>query len=317
MCLLLSFLQQNKSMPLFIWLSFAPHYRWCGGILDILTFRGCFKKAVKDYGAGRGVWQVYSGSLKIYKLRYWGPWTINENSLAWLNRASGSKANRNIFKCSMASAYLASSDNHLCLPDICIIVLFLCCFSEIQGCWPLFGNHRQSTGLRGEQDGETKMIDRRAEKKDKGQGYTFSEKKHRGVKNQQGPDWGWKRWNAWWREAGARGKESVLMLIALIWRGWWTEDSTSALIQAHFPRTQLPDSQLSPPKTQKGTGQSSKGTVVLSAAVLLLSPSDVCWFLCRKGLEWNNVKTCLFFKKQLVPRLFRFYMTGASCSRLG
>lgn len=37
---------------LFIQLSFASHQPWHGSILDTLTFWGCFKLAVKDYGAG-------------------------------------------------------------------------------------------------------------------------------------------------------------------------------------------------------------------------------------------------------------------------
>lgn len=126
----------------------------------------------------------------------------------------------------------------------------------------------------GKQAGETKDTDGQAEKKKDRDIHSVKEN-HRGVMNQRGPDWGWKRWNVWWREAGAWGKESASMLIALIWRGWWTEDSTSALIQAHFPRTQLSDSQLSPPKNPERHRLKLQG---YDAALLLLSQPDACWF---------------------------------------
>lgn len=46
-------------------------------------------------------------------------------------------------------------------------------------------------------------------------------------------------------------EEKSKSLIAFIWRGWWTDQATSPLTRAHCPRTQLPDSQLSPQKKEK------------------------------------------------------------------
>lgn len=57
------------------------------GIPDLFFFfspsGSCFKKAVKDYGAGRGGWDRFiPGCWKFISHDGEGPWTINENSLA-------------------------------------------------------------------------------------------------------------------------------------------------------------------------------------------------------------------------------------------
>lgn len=56
--------------------------------------------------------QLYSRSLRIYKLRYWGPWTINENSLAWLHRAAHTKQDRRAFKWRTQRAPVLNTKGH-------------------------------------------------------------------------------------------------------------------------------------------------------------------------------------------------------------
>ena len=141
--------------------------------------------------------------------------------------------------------------------------------------------------------------------------------------NQRWVDCGWKSRNVRWRGGGADeeeeegrrwrgsswGIESVSMLIALIWRGWWTEDSTSALIQAHFPRSQLLDSQLSPPKIPerhrlKLWGYDSAFCCYFTAFYLHLMCAS-----CTKGwfLEWSDIKNCLILENKLRQGYLSFY----------
>ena len=120
----------------------------------------------------------------------------------------------------------------------------------------------------------------------------------RGADEEEEEGQGW-RGSCW-------GIELVSMLIALIWRGWWTEDSTSALIQPHFPRSQLLDSQLSPPKNPESHWLKLWGYDAAFPSLLL----SVCqfFFFFRDGadLERSDIKDCLILTKQPVPRLFKF-----------
>lgn len=152
----------------------------------------------------------------------------------WLDftGAPGSEESRDISKCSTSSAHLAPADNHLCLVDVCIIIPFVCCFSYIQGCRPVFREHCQSASLRRTGWRDKGIQSDRLEKDKERQGQTLSERKpqrsdesargglrvkemkcavERGTDEEEEEGRGW-RGSCW-------GMESVSMLIALVWRG--------------------------------------------------------------------------------------------------
>lgn len=104
-------------------------------------------------------------------------------------------------------------------------------------------------------------------------------------KEEQGRRW---RGSCW-------GIESVSMLIALIWRGWWTEDSTSALIQAHFPRSQLLDSQLSSPKKPERLAK----TLRVWCCFLLLTAFISIWRVLVSSQSGTATRTVLFSQNNL------------------
>lgn len=83
-------------------------------------------------------------------------------------------------------------------------------------------------------------------------------------------------------------EERNTSLIALIWRGWWTEHSTSALTLAHYPHTQLPDSQLSLQKEKRKKKKTDRHLLLVQetdAAFCCFVPTWCLPLLCRALLE--------------------------------
>lgn len=116
-----------------------------------------------------------------------------------------------------------------------------------------------------------------------------------------------------WKRVGLDANSSHLE------RRWWTEDSSSALIQAHFPRTQLADSQLSPPEKREEISKKKKepATETLRvpccfSAAAYLNPDGR---RLDAGLRKSTAiwRPALFAEKHSVPRLLRCYKTEAAC----
>lgn len=126
--------------------------------------------------------------------------------MAWLQSAAGSKENRNLFKCSTGPAHL--SDNHLCLPDICIIIPSLCLFfinSRLATpLWKALSKRGASWGEQAKKGGnkKKKYTHGQAERRQRD---SSVKENHKVVMNQQRLDMGWKRWNVRQREAGTLG----------------------------------------------------------------------------------------------------------------
>lgn len=163
--------------------------------------------------------QLYSRSLRIYKLRYWGPWTINENSLAWLHRAAHTKQDRRAFKWRTQRAPVLNTKGHhqkaasvdltfgtlLCL----MLLLFQGWPNSRERCsavlsWQILGNIKKNKikywGTAGENSrppGADVQQERTMEERWISEGLIKDEA-------------------VWWREVGAGGKEHVWLLIALI-----------------------------------------------------------------------------------------------------
>lgn len=164
--------------------------------------------------------QLYSRSLRIYKLRYWGPWTINENSLAWLHRAAHTKQDRRAFKGRTQRAPVPNTKGHrqkaawvdltfgtlLCL----MLLLFQGWPNSCERCsavlsWQILGNRKKyiyikywgTVGENSRPPGADVQHERTMEEGWISEGLIKDEA-------------------VWWREVGAGRKEHVSLLIALI-----------------------------------------------------------------------------------------------------
>lgn len=117
------------------------------------------------------------------------------------------------------------------------------------------------------------------------------------------------------------GIESVSMLIALVWRGWWTEDSTSALIQAHFPRSQLLDSQLSPPKNPERLWIELWGSDAVFCCCGAFISNWCVLISCKADLGWSELSyfhdsTCARVVYVFITRAVRTSQTPGCCWKM-
>lgn len=154
--------------------------------------------------------QLYSRSLRNYKLRYWGPWTINENSLAWLHRAAHTKQDRRAFKWRTQRAPVLNTKGHrqktawvdltfgtlLCL----MLLLFQGWPNSCERCsaalsWQILGNRKKKNKIL--RDSRRKLQASRSR--------CSAGENHGGGMNQRGVDQGWSCVveGGWCRKKGA------------------------------------------------------------------------------------------------------------------
>ena len=228
--------------------------------------------------------------------------------------SQGTGLRGDITKCSIGSAHLAPSDNHLCLADICIIILFVSCFSYIQGCRPLFLKqcHRASVIGTGWRNRETQRD--RLEKRQRGPGIDIK----------------WKRTTEeWWISEGwiederdgmrvgeghGRGGRGGRRMERLVLGNRVSLDANSSHLERLMDRGQhfctypssLPPQSItrqsikSSKKRRKAPAKALRVWCCFSAALLLLSQPRVCvgfvlgWFRTEwhKELSYFHITTC-------------------------